>query len=384
MIRYLYPPMPLRIALIARSTLYRVPGGDTIQIQQTARLLNASGIKADICLTHEKITYNRYDLLHFFNITRPADILYHINKTPQRFIVSTIHIDYREYDSIYRKGLSGFILRMLPAHGSEYIKTLLRRLKGQDQWKGWQFVWKGQYKTIQEILRRAAIVLPNSYSEYTRLAKTYHLQPAYKVIPNGIDPQLFQYNPQIAKDPNLVICVARIEGIKNQLTLIQALNNTKYKLLLIGSPSPNQQEYYMRCRKAAASNIRFINNLSQQELLQFYQQASIHILPSWFETTGLSSLEAAAMGCKVIITDKGDAKEYFRSLAGYCNPQSPESMYAAIEAAAAQPYDNTLRNKILSNYIWQEATDATVDAYKEVIQSYEATHRHSWHKRYTQ
>lgn len=384
MIRYMYPQKVLRVALIARSTLYRVPGGDTIQIQQTARLLKEAGIKAEIRLTDEEIQYDTYDLLHFFNITRPADILCHIDKSRLRFVVSTIHIDYKEYDRYYRKGLSGMVFRLLPTHGTEYLKALLRRLKGQDQWQGFRFLWKGQYNCIQEILRRASLVLPNSQSEYQRLTDTYGLNPVYKIIPNGIDPLLFQYDPQIKKDAGLVICVARIEGIKNQLNLIRALNNTRYTLLLIGSPSPNQIRYYMRCRKEAAGNIRFINNVSQHELRVFYQQAAIHILPSWFETTGLSSLEAAVMGCKVIITHKGDAPEYFRSLAGYCNPASPESIYAAIEETAAQPYDDSLQKKILAEYTWQQATLATIDAYRQVIQSYEATHRHSGHKRHTQ
>ena len=36
---------------------------------------------------------------------------------------------------------------------------------------------------------------------------------------------------KIGKDPLMVLCVARIEGIKNQLNLIKALNNTEYQLL---------------------------------------------------------------------------------------------------------------------------------------------------------
>jgi glycosyltransferase involved in cell wall biosynthesis len=39
------------------------------------------------------------------------------------------------------------------------------------------------------------------------------------VVPNGIDPGLFRYNENHEKDARLVLCVARIEGIKNQLNL---------------------------------------------------------------------------------------------------------------------------------------------------------------------
>ncbi len=79
------------------------------------------------------------------------------------------------------------------------------------------------------------------------------------------------------KDPDLVLCVARIEGIKNQLNLIKALNNTRYRLVIIGAPAPNQMPYYNECRKQAASNISFINHLPQEALTDWYQLAGIHI-----------------------------------------------------------------------------------------------------------
>src|ERR1700737_1129383 len=70
----------MQIAFIARSTLYAVQGGDTFQVIQTARHLRKLGIRVDVKLTHEKIDDERYDLLHFFNIIRPADMLCIIRK----------------------------------------------------------------------------------------------------------------------------------------------------------------------------------------------------------------------------------------------------------------------------------------------------------------
>ncbi|MEO8854903.1 MAG: glycosyltransferase family 1 protein, partial [Ginsengibacter sp.] len=65
----------MRVAFIARSSLHSAKGGDTIQIIQTARHLELLNIKVDIRLTDEKINYQQYDLLHFFNLIRPSDIL---------------------------------------------------------------------------------------------------------------------------------------------------------------------------------------------------------------------------------------------------------------------------------------------------------------------
>src|SRR3954462_8466461 len=93
-----YALKAIKVAMIVRSTLYTVQGGDTIQALQTARSLRKQGIRVDIKLTNDRIDYTRYHLMHFFNITRPADILYHIRKTEIPFVVSTILINYSEYD----------------------------------------------------------------------------------------------------------------------------------------------------------------------------------------------------------------------------------------------------------------------------------------------
>ena len=70
----------MKVVFISRSTLHSNPGGDTIQILQTARQLQQLGIAVDVCLSNETIEYDRYDLLHFFNIIRPGDMLQHIKR----------------------------------------------------------------------------------------------------------------------------------------------------------------------------------------------------------------------------------------------------------------------------------------------------------------
>ncbi len=355
----------MRAAIIARSTLYTVPGGDTVQAVQTALHLKDLGVIADVKLSNEVIDYSLYDLLHFFNIIRPADILYHSKKAGKPYVVSTILVDYSEFDKHHRKGI-GALFSYLPPNTIEYLKTIARWLLGRDHLSSRSYIWKGQRKSIMEILRKAAMLLPNSESEYQRLMKAYPQPVKYRVIPNGINPTLFNHDSSITKDNNLVLCMARIEGIKNQLNLIKALNNTRFKLLLIGNHSPNQQAYYDECRSIAAANIQFIDHLPQVDLVAYYQRAGVHILPSWFETTGLSSLEAAAMGCNLVITDKGDTREYFEKYAFYCDPAKPESILAAVEGASISERPDSLREKILEKYTWAQAAKSTFAAYQSI------------------
>lgn len=359
----------MRVAFITRSTLHTVPGGDTVQIMQTAKYLAGYGIDADICLTNEKIDYRRYDLIHFTNIIRPSDILCHIEQTKTPFVLSPFLIDYSEYDRYYRKGMSGIILRQFSANMNEYAKTFGRWLNGRDVLQSKSYLWKGQRKSVREILRKAAMILPNSEAENKKLREVFEVDQDYSVVHFGVDPLVFHTDEKIAKDEKMVVCAARIEGIKNQLNLIKALNNTAYTLLLIGSPAPNQKNYYEKCRKIAAKNIIFQDRIPQHELLHFYKKAKVHALPSWFETCGLSSLEAAAMGCNVTITDKGYTREYFGDDAFYCEPGDPGSIYDQIERASMADCRTSLQRKVLCNYTWQKAAAITSEAYKKVISS---------------
>ncbi|THU33536.1 glycosyltransferase family 4 protein [Niastella caeni] len=358
----------MKIAFITRSTLYSVKGGDTFQIINTARQLKQLGVEVDIKLTNQPVNYQQYDLLHFFNIVRPADIVCHINRSGKPFVISPNLVNYYEYDQLHRKGMAGSLFRFLPKNSIEYVKTIARWLQGKDVLMTNSYVWKGHKQSIKKILRQAAQILPNSILEYEQLAEFGTPLPGYTLVPNGIDPALFTWNSSLPKEPTLVLCVARIEGIKNQLNLIKALNNTKFRLVIIGNPAPNQLAYYHECRKQAAANISFIEQLPQETLTAWYQKAGIHILPSWFETCGLSTLEAAAMGCRVVITAKGYTREYFENEAAYCDPASPESILAAVEKAASTTGTNTLRQKILDQYTWQHAASQTAAAYKHVLQ----------------
>lgn len=355
------------VVLIARSTLYTVPGGDTVQLCQTAKYLAMHGYDADIILTNEKPDHQKYHLIHFFNITRPADILYHLKQARVPVVLTPILIDYSEYDRGQRKGIAGTLLRSFPPAMTEYVKTMGRWVRGKDRLRSVSYLWKGQERSIRSILERTDLLLPNAVTEELLIRKKYGYGKASAVIPNGIDPELFQPRPDIPKEAELVICAARIEGIKNQLNLIKALNHTRYTVVLIGRSAPNQPDYYKACRTAAAQNIQFHDHLPQEELAKLYARASVHVLPSWYETCGLSSLEAAAMGCKIVITDKGFTRDHFGDEAFYADPGDPLSIRAAVDQAATATIRTAFQQRILKTFTWPEAARQTASAYDKIL-----------------
>lgn len=357
----------MKVAFIARTDLYLISGGDTVQIGGTAQALSELGVSVTIHLSDETINYSNYDLLHFFNIIDCEDILGHVMRTKVPYVVSTIYVDYREYDRYHRGGAIGLLSRFLSYDAMEFIKKTAKWLKG-DKISTLKYFAMGNRKAIRYILEHAAYLLPNSTNEYNRLVKDYGVQKQYSVVPNAVDNQLFNYAAQDEGTRDIVLCVARIEGRKNQLNLIKALKGTDYKLVLIGRPSVNQKKYVEQCKAEADENVTFIDHIAQPDLLKYYLKAKVHVLPSWFETTGLSSLEAGSMGCNVVVGDRGDVREYFGDFAYYCNPGDVSSVKQAVEQAFQSNVQEEFRQKIQREFNWEKAAEMTWRTYKKVLE----------------
>jgi glycosyltransferase involved in cell wall biosynthesis len=159
--------------------------------------------------------------------------------------------------------------------------------------------------------------------------------------------------------------VGRIEPHKNQLGLIEALRGAGLPLVIAGNDHPDHTEYAEACRRAGSGWVRFVGPVphGSPELADLYAGARVHVVASWFETTGLVSLEAALSGCSIVSTSRGHAREYLDRFATYCDPGRPDSVLAAVRQAWAAPPSPELRQRILDRYTWSHVAEATVAAY---------------------
>ncbi len=359
----------LKILFITRASLFNVRGGDTIQVIKTAEALQKANMTVDIKLCNEKnIDYSLYNLIHFFNIRHPADILLHIEQSKLPYVISTIYVD---YTSTHKStGIKNSILNLFGSNAQEYIKTVSKSITQGEKIISRNYLWMGHKRAVRKVLKNASLLLPNSENEYKRLLHSYGIEKKHVVIPNGADAGIFNYNQEEIrmKDRAMVLCVARIELIKNQLNLIKALNDTQFELYLVGDPAPNHIAYYNECKRISKPNIHFINAIPQEELVQYYKKARGHILPSWFETTGLSSLEALFCGCNIVVTKYGDTKDYFDpENCFFCDPGSVPSIREAVEKAAVHTTNTLYIDEVMDKYNWQQAAKKTIMAYQQVI-----------------
>ena len=356
----------MKVLLISRPTLFSAPGGDTVQIRETANELIKLGAEADICLADEVVNYDSYDLLHFFNIIRPNTISGHVKKSNLPFVISTIFVDYSEIERSERGLLFRFLAKVFGPDGTAYFKTIGRLIFNKEKIIDRSYLFYGHRKSAEKLLNSASKLLPNSDNEFRRLKERYNFRNTYTKIPNGVTNDFIDQKSTHQKGMG-VVCVGRIEFVKNQLNLIKALKGTGIPLKIIGQPAPNHKAYYEQCKKEATDNIQFLGQKSKEEIIHELDQAKVHVLPSWFETTGLSSIEALARRCNIVITKKGDTEEYFEDFAFYCDPQSPDSIREAIERALEEDVNPELNKFIRQNFTWQNAAQKTLKAYQKVL-----------------
>lgn len=362
----------MRVLMISRATLFTHPGGDTIQIVKTAEYLNKiKNVRVDIKTVSDKINVCDYDFLHLFNIMRPSDIMGIIEKSKLPYVISTIFVDYSETEANHPKINRRILSKVFSTDQLEYIKTIARAIKGQEKITDYRYLLLGQKNSIKRIIKNARALLPNSLSEYKRLYKSYGIEQEYKVIPNAIDINIFNNNfeakNEFDKFKGAVICVGQFTPVKNQLNIIKALSGTKYRVYFIGNPSSNAIKYYKKCKEEASKNIHFIPFAKQEDLAQIYNMAKVHVLASWFETTGLVSLESAYMGCNIVITNKGDQVEYFMDDAFYCKPGEPKSILDAVNKAYNSSFNKELKQRIGANYTWTKTAHKTHQLYQKAI-----------------
>lgn len=363
----------MKVLFQTRTNLFDAPGGDMIQMLKTKEFLEKRGVQVDISLEFEP-KLDDYDFVHLFNLMEPQDIylqMLNAKKQNKKIALSTIYGLYTEFERKARGGLFQKIANILSPYQIGYIKLLIKHYKEKRMHKGvYKMFFKGYFGLMKEIVDNIDVFLPNSDSEMRRVACEFKLKDFnYVSIPNAIDKSIFTENlAPLSENPflkykNCIICAARIEGRKSTLNLVRAVKDTKYTLLLAGKESQNQKEYVNQVREEAGENVIFLGPVSHEDLKNLYQVAKVHALISWMETPGLSSLEAAAMDCNIVLTTKGDTRDYFEDFGFYCEPDDVNSIRKAIDLAYDSSVNPKLKEKVLRNYIWEKTAEETLKGY---------------------
>lgn len=328
----------MKVLFCIRSDYYRDFAGDSMQVLKTAEYLKKKGVTVEINNGH--ITdYSSYDLIHLFNLTR-------IGETYKYYKIA----------KHYKKNI---VLTPIYWNLKKYYNSI-NDLESMKLWNRCKI-----YRS--EILKGCKMVYPNSNLEEQLIKNEFGKWVPCSIVYNSVeveneDVPLYNFKERYNLN-NYILSVGRIEKGKNQLRLAEVCNNLGIHLVLIGKVC--DKGYFEECMKF--KNVIYLGYMDRYNLYNAYKFTKLHVLASFVETPGLSSLEAAASGCNIVSTSEGCASEYFKDMATYCDPYDFDSIYEAVKFGLTQKKDNKLKDYVLGNYNWQKCINTLYDSYLEII-----------------
>lgn len=376
----------MRIAMILRPDADRTFGGDTVVMNKLCRALPALGASAMVGKLEEMPRPSEFDLLHIFTVA-PIDHAQRMVAWAQSGSIAIV------FSPLYHASFRHQFERAIAT--VPHWRALSRVLGRHPAWVVYQAWMEARlpfwpvWQAGRAALQAATCIAAGSRWENRYIAHHFHLSPGtrrrMRISPLGIDAGLYSrsfsdselsaFRQRFGLEPGYVAEVARLEPKKNQLAVIEALMDDPIPLVFVGQQTPEcPQEYVARCHQLAArrGKTHFLGWLPENGLPLLYTAAAAHILPSWVELPGLSSLEAGACGCRVISTAISPLKEMLGEQAWYVDPFDQAAIRNTVRAALATPVDPGLRRRLLAEFTWEHAAAANLELYKEVLQMHGA------------
>jgi len=174
-------------------------------------------------------------------------------------------------------------------------------------------------------------------TNYTREAVSDLARRAW-VVPNAVDSSFFELNPPPPPETTpIILCVGFVCTRKNQNAFIRALDplaeKAKFKLIFLGQASSgrNYDDEFLNLigQRLWCAHSGFAG---REKLKEYFQNASMIILPSLEDNCPMVVLEGMAAGVPVVASKVGGVPDLIEEgkTGIFCDPNDPESMRASV------------------------------------------------------
>jgi glycosyltransferase involved in cell wall biosynthesis len=281
-------------------------GGLQIQIEQTKAALDAIGVDVEY--------------LRWWDASQRADVIHFYGRPNGSYI-----------DFAHQKGIKVVMLHLLTGLGSRaaWKRALQKTVTnlGSKTLPGLAAAYKWDaYRSADAFIANTAWEKYLMHDMFGAEAGKIH------VVPNGVE-NVFLESAPVERGPWL-ICTATIAARKRVLELAEAAVQAQTPLWIIGKPYGETDPYAQRFLAFAKQNPKFIRYegaiSDRNALAKAYRAARGFALLSTMETRSLSSEEAAACECPLLLSGLPWARDVFHDEAMYCPPENSPAQIAPL------------------------------------------------------
>jgi D-inositol-3-phosphate glycosyltransferase len=225
----------------------------------------------------------------------------------------------------------------------------------------------------------------------TQIVRHYGQLAPIRVIPGGVDLELFQPRPRLEAraalgmpaEQKTLLFVGRIQRLKGLEVLLRAfaqLSDLDARVLIVGGQPTTTHETreitrleHLAERLGVAERVTFGGAVPHERLPLYYAAADVTVMPSSYESFGLVAVESLACGTPVVATRVGGLTSIVRDgETGFLIPWRDPALFAdrlrtllttpGLQASLAE----RARPSVV-RYGWERIADAHLAVYDEVL-----------------
>lgn len=236
---------------------------------------------------------------------------------------------------------------------------------------------KHLFELEQEIVEKSDMLTAVSNSCADEFREYHSLKKEITVVHNGVDTNFFVPSENRSKLRS-ILYTGRFEVFKGLSDLIECSGIVckKYpdvKFILVGSGTILDNLKKQVSKLKLEDNIIFTGSLSKSQIIEYYQNATIFVLPSYREGFPTSLMEAMSCGIPSIATDVEGSAELIKDRKNglLVSPKNAEKLAESIiYLLENEGFRNMIganaRDYIVKNYDWETITDGFEKLYYQL------------------
>lgn len=248
--------------------------------------------------------------------------------------------------------------------------------------------------------RKATLIIANSQSTKSDICNFLNVPESKVVIvPEAVNQDQFRPLPKEKVRPTLteykvnspyILFVSALWPYKNAHTLIDAFkllidhHSIPHDLIIIGSSFGDTTLYKSKLdgkveKLGIQNRVIFLGHVKHEYINCFYSGADLFVYPSYYETFGLTLLEAMASGTPVVASNRAAIPEIVGDTGILVDPDDPKAVAEAIyEVLSNESKKKKLITRGLERakeFTWEKTARKTVSVYKKALEIWRDNHR---------
>lgn len=227
-------------------------------------------------------------------------------------------------------------------------------------------------------LPRIVVVSENSIKDiHNDMGVPYQ---SMRLVPVGVDPDLFKPLPGVARKPSQLITTASADvALKGLSFLLEAMAKLRaegrdVRLTIIGKPRQGASADLID-QLGLRPHIDFVSGVTDERIVELYAEAELAVVPSLYEGFSLPAIEAMATGTCLVATDGGalpevtgrDGETVLQCPAGDADALAAQIRRGLDDAELRERVGRAGRQRVVERWSWRHCAQLTVDQYREVL-----------------